>query len=604
MMMKEEQKVSLTIDGRKVTVPEGMSVLEAARHAGVDIPSLCYLKGVNEVGTCRICVVEIEGSKNLQASCTYPVSEGLVVRTNTKRVLKARRTVLQLLLSEHPQDCLTCYRNTNCELQAMAHRFNIVEIPFHGERTTFPNDDKSVAVMREPSKCIRCRRCIGVCSAIQTAYVYSATHRGFESIISPAFGMSLDDVACITCGQCANVCPTAAIHEPDNTSQVWDALNDPEKYVIVQVAPSVRVTLGEEFGFPIGSVVTGQMVAALRKMGFAKVFDTDFTADLTIMEEGYEFLQKLKAGGPFPHLSSCSPGWIKFCEHFYPEFLDCVSTVKSPHSMFGALAKTYHAEKVGIDPAKMVVVSVMPCTAKKYELNRPEMNDSGFKDVDIAITTRELARMIRQAGIDFANLPEEEFDTPMGIASGAGLIFGATGGVIEAALRTIYEITTGKELPLPQYVQSLRGMDGLKQAEVELPQGKIRVAIAHGTGNARMLLEKIKSGEVYHFVEIMGCPGGCVGGGGQPILPLRRGWEGTIDYRMDRADSLYKAEKELPYRKSHENPAVKKLYEEFLGHPLSEKAHKLLHTSYTPRSRYPKGIPQVYALPEPAVYEQ
>ncbi len=582
--------VTLTIDEQKVTVPEGTSVLEAAWKIGIDIPSLCYLKGLNEVGTCRVCVVEIEGSKTLQASCVYPVTEGLVVRTNTPKVLKARRTALQLLLSEHPQDCLSCYRNMNCELQALAHRFNILEIPFCGEKKEPPNDDKSVAVMREPAKCIRCRRCIAVCSEVQQAFVYSAVHRGFDSMVSPAFGLSLDDVACITCGQCANVCPTAAIHEPDNTKEVWEALHDPEKWVVVQVAPSIRVTLGEEFGLPIGSVVTGQLVAALRRLGFDKVFDTDFTADLTIMEEGHEFLEKLKNGGPFPHLSSCSPGWVKYCEHFYPEMLSHVSTVKSPHSMFGALAKTYHAEKIGVDPARMVVVSVMPCTAKKYEINRPEMTDSGFKDVDVVITTRELARMIREAGLDFINLPEEEFDEPLGIASGAGLIFGATGGVLEAALRTIYELETGKEFPLPQYEQSLRGMDGLKEAEVEMPQGLIRVGIAHGTGNAKQILEKIKAGEKYHFVEIMGCPGGCVGGGGQPILSFRRGWEGSMDYRMDRADSLYKAEQELPYRKSHENPEIKKIYREFLGHPLSEISHKLLHTSYTARSRYPQKV--------------
>lgn len=598
MMMKGEKMVTLTIDNKKVTVPEGTTVLEAARQMGIDIPSLCYLKGINEVGACRVCVVEIEGSKSLQASCVYPVYEGLVVRTNTEKVLKARRTAVQLLLSEHPQDCLTCYRNMNCELQALAHRLNILDVPYRGERREYKNDETSVALTREPSKCIRCRRCVAVCSVIQHVFVYSPVHRGFESIISPAFELGLDNVACITCGQCANVCPTAAIHERDSTQEVFRELNNPDKYVVVQVAPSVRVTLGEEFGFPVGTVVTGKLVNALRMLGFDKVFDTDFTADLTIIEEGHEFLQKLKAGGPFPHLTSCSPGWIKYCEHFYPEMLDKVSTVKSPHSMFGALTKTYHAKSTGKDPANTIVVSVMPCTAKKYELNRPEMNDSGYTDVDYVITTRELARMIRMAGIDFVNLANEEFDTPMGIASGAGLIFGATGGVLEAALRTIYEIETGQELPLPQYEQSIRGMDGLKEAYVDLPEGRIRVAIAHGTGNAKKILDKIKEGELYHFVEIMGCPGGCVGGGGQPILSYRRGWEGSMDYRMDRADSLYTAEKELPYRKSHENPEVKKLYDEFLEHPLSEKAHKLLHTSYTPRSGYPKIDGNLYKLPQ------
>lgn len=585
--MKNEKMVTLTIDNEQVTVPKGTTVLEAAREIGIDIPTLCYLKGINEIGACRVCVVEIEGSKSLQASCVYPVSDGLVVKTNTEKVLKARKTVIQLLLSEHPQDCLSCYRNMNCELQALAHRFNILDIPFRGERRKYQNDDKSVALTREPSKCIRCGRCVAVCSVIQNVFVYSSIKRGLDSIVAPAFEMSLDDVACITCGQCANVCPTAAIHERDNTEDVFRELNNPDKYVVVQVAPSVRVTLGEEFGLPVGSVVTGKLVTSLRKLGFDKVFDTDFTADLTIIEEGHEFLEKLKAGGPFPHLSSCSPGWIKYCEHFHPELLECVSTVKSPQSMFGALAKTYHAEKTCKNPANMVVVSVMPCTAKKYESNRPEMNDSGYRDIDYTITTREFARMIRIAGIDFLNLSESEFDIPMGVASGAGLIFGATGGVLEAALRTIYEIETGEELPLPKYKKAIRGMDGLKEAYVELPQGKIRVAIAHGTGNAKKIIEKIKEGELYHFVEIMGCPGGCVGGGGQPILSYRRGWEGSMDYRMDRADSIYKAEEKLKYRKSHENPEIKKLYDEFLGHPLSEKCHKLLHTSYTPRSRYP-----------------
>ncbi|MEW6663512.1 MAG: NADH-dependent [FeFe] hydrogenase, group A6 [Bacillota bacterium] len=583
----EGPMVTLTIDDRQVEVPEGTTIIEAARKIGVNIPSLCYLKEINAVGACRICLVEIEGSKTLQTACVYPVTEGLVVRTNTHRVREARRAVLELLLSNHPTDCFSCTRNLNCELQTLAHEFNIRDIKYDGDRTKIPLDTKSPAIEREPEKCILCYRCISICSKVITANVYTVINRGFKAFVAPAFNRSLDDVCCTTCGQCTTVCPTAALREKDVTREVWKVLQDPDKYVVVQTAPSIRVTIGEEFGRPYGSIMTGQMVAALRKLGFDKVFDTDFTADMTIVEEGHEFLEKVQHDGPWPHLSSCSPGWIKFCEHFYPEFLDNISTVKSPMSMFGALAKTYHAQQTGRDPKDMVVVGVMPCTAKKFEASRPEHSDSGYRDVDFVLTTREFARMIRETGIDFVHLPEEDFDTPLGISTGAGTIFGATGGVAEAAIRTIYEHVTGKELHQPEFIQALRGMDGVKVAELDLFGKKINLAIAHGTGNARLLLDKIKKGEeMYHFIEIMGCPGGCVGGGGQPILSNKHRWYKSRDYRMDRADALYEIDEKKELRKAHENPGVWKIYREYLDHPLSEKARKLLHTRYFQRSKF------------------
>ena len=582
----EQENVKLTIDSLPVAVPKGSTILEAARELGINIPTLCFLKEVNAIGACRVCLVEIEGFRTLQPACVHPVAEGLVVSTNSKRVRESRKTVVELLVSNHSMECLTCYRNQNCELQSMAWELNLKDVRFEGERLSEPVDKSSPALMREPEKCILCYRCIQICSKIVTANVYSVINRGFKAFAAPAFNKGLNDVACTTCGQCVTVCPTAALREIDDTGRAWDALADPDKYVVVQTAPSVRVTLGEEFEYPIGHLVTGKMVNALRKLGFDKVFDTDLTADLTIVEEGAEFLEKLKNGGPFPHLSSCSPGWVKFCEHFYPEMLDNMSTVKSPHSMFGALAKTYHAEQVGVDPAKMVVVSIMPCTAKKYELARPEMSDSGYQDVDICLTVRELARMIREMGIDFRDLPDEDFDTPLGISTGAGVLFGTTGGVSEAAIRTIYHWATGKELHQPEFVQAVRGMDGNKVAEIDLPQGRIRFAIAHGTGNARLLLDQIKTGkEMYHWIEIMGCPGGCIGGGGQPILSSRQRWAHDRDYRLDRQDAIYREDERMPLRKAHENPSVFAIYRDFLHHPLSEKSRKLLHTHYTRRPK-------------------
>jgi NADP-reducing hydrogenase subunit HndD len=509
----------------------------------------------------------------------------MVIRTNSPAVRESRKTTVELLLSDHKRECLTCVRNTNCELQNLAEELGIRDIPYEGEKSKHPIDDFSPSIVRDAEKCILCRRCVSACSKLQGVAVISPNERGFETVIAPAFNQSLNDVACTMCGQCINVCPVGALKEKEEIDKVWEALADPEKHVVVQTAPAIRVSLGEEFGLEMGSPVMGKMVAALRRLGFDKVFDTDFSADLTIIEEGHELLERLEKGGKLPLLTSCSPGWVKFCEHYYPEFLENISTCKSPQQMFGALAKTYYAEKAGIDPSKVFVVSIMPCTAKKYEAQRPEMRDSGYQDVDVVLTTREAARMLKEAGIDLKTLPEEEFDEPLGISTGAGAIFGATGGVMEAALRTVYEVVTGKELENLDFVE-VRGVEGIKESEVELNGKKIRVAVAHGLANARKVLDMIKNGEAeYHFVEIMCCPGGCVGGGGQPIVTAQERWE--RDYREVRGKAIYEVDKNMPLRKSHENPAVKALYEEFLGKPLGEKSHHLLHTHYTPRSKYP-----------------
>jgi NADP-reducing hydrogenase subunit HndD len=581
------EMVTLTIDGQKVQAPVGSTVLEAARKAGIKIPTLCYLKEINKIGACRVCLVEIERARGLQASCVYPVAEGLVVRTNSPAIREARKAVVELILSNHPMECLTCERNTNCELQALAKQFGITDIRFKGANTEFPKDTSSPSIVRNPDKCILCRRCVSVCNKIQGVGVLGTTERGFESIVAPPFHHKLSEVDCVYCGQCINVCPVGALTEKDDTEAVWNAINDPEKIVVVQTAPAVRAALGEEFGYPVGTSVTGKMVAALRRIGFDKVFDTDFTADLTILEEGNELLERVKNGGKLPLITSCSPGWVKFCEHNYPEFLDNLSTAKSPQQMFGALAKTYYAKKLGVDAEKIFSVSIMPCTAKKFERQRPEMRDSGFADVDAVLTTRELAKMIKTAGIDFAALPQEKYDEPMGISTGAGLLFGATGGVMEAALRTVYEVVTGKTLENLDFV-AVRGLEGVKEASVDLPPlGIVKVAVAHGLGNARKILERVKAGEAeYQFIEIMACPGGCVGGGGQPLVggPERMTLE--EDYRALRAKAIYEEDAGMPMRKSHENPAVKALYEEFLVKPLGEKSHHLLHTQYTPRVKY------------------
>jgi NADH-quinone oxidoreductase subunit G/NADP-reducing hydrogenase subunit HndD len=573
--------VTLTIDGRQVTVPAGTSVLEAATQAGAKIPTLCYLEGLNEIGSCRLCVVEIEGAKTLAASCVTPAAQGMVVHTNTRQVREARRAVLELIISNHPFECLTCVRSGSCELQALAESLGIREIRFEGAKAHHAIDDSTPSIVRDPDKCILCRRCVAVCEQVQGVSAINVSGRGFDSVVSPAGQLPLNDAACTLCGQCILVCPTGALSEVDSTRKVWEALGDPKKHVVVQTAPAIRVALGEEFGLAPGSIVTGQLVAGLRALGFDRVFDTNFTADLTILEEGNELLHRLTTGGTIPMITSCSPGWIKFIEHFYPDMLGNLSTCKSPQQMFGALAKTYYAEKAGVNPADMFVVSIMPCTAKKFECERPEMRSSGYQDVDAVLTTRELARMLRESGIDPTALEPASYDAPLGIGTGAAVIFGATGGVMEAALRTVYEVVMKKELPSLDF-REVRGFEGIKEAEVVLGDTTVRVAVAHTLGNARKLLDRVRSGEAsYHFIEIMACPGGCIGGGGQPI--------GTnTERRLERIDAIYQADRDLPLRKSHDNPEVKQLYEEFLGEPLGHKSHELLHTHYTPRGIWPK----------------
>ncbi len=576
-----EKMVSLTIDGQKVEVPSSSTVLEAAKKLGIKIPTLCYLKDINEIGACRMCIVEVKGAKALQASCMLPVSDGMEVITNSPKVRESRKVTLELLLSDHNMECPTCVRNLNCELQTLAEELNIKSIRYPGEKHAARYDDFSPSIVRDTSKCILCRRCVSACHDVQSVGVISPNHRGFNTVVAPAFDKSLAEVACVNCGQCIMACPVGALKEKDDTDKVWAALADPEKHVIVQTAPAIRVSLGEEFGEGRGAIVTNKLAAALRRLGFDKVFDTDFAADLTIMEEGSEFLDRLQNGGKLPLITSCSPGWVKFCEHNYPELLDNVSTCKSPQQMFGAIAKSYYAEKTGIDPANIFVVSIMPCTAKKFEAKRPEMNSSGYQDVDVALTTRELSRMLKEAGIDVSKLPDEEFDAPLGISTGAGAIFGATGGVMEAALRTVYEIVTKKELEKVEF-NDVRGLEGVKEATVDVDGIKVNVAVAHGLSNARKVLDKVKNGEAdYHFIEIMCCPGGCVGGGGQPILSADERWD--LDYREARAESIYEVDRNMPIRKSHENPAIQALYKEYLGKPLGEKSHKLLHTHYNER---------------------
>ncbi len=570
--------ITLTIDGIKVEAKPGTTVLEAAKKAGIKIPTLCYLEEISNTGACRICLVEVQGARTLQASCVTPVSEGMVVRTNTPAVRQARKLNLELIMSTHPQECLTCPRSTNCELQQLAAELGLTELRFSGAMPPYEPDYSSKSLVRDPRKCILCRRCVSVCENVQRVSAIAPQERGFDTVIAPAFLEPLGDVSCVNCGQCALVCPTAAIHEKDQTQEVWAALADPGKHVVVQTAPAVRVSIGEIFGMEPGSVTTGKLVSALRRLGFDRVFDTDFTADLTIMEEGNELLKRLKEGGKLPLITSCSPGWIKYIEHFYPDLLPHLSTCKSPQQMFGALAKTYYAEKAGIDPANIFVVSIMPCTAKKFEAAREEMNASGYRDVDVVLTTRELGKMFKEAGIDFGALADDNYDDPFGISTGAGVIFGATGGVMEAALRTAYEIVTGETLPTLDF-KEVRGLQGIKEASVNLNGATLNVAVAHGLGNAREILERVNSGAQYHFIEIMCCPGGCIGGGGQPIPTTR-------EIREKRAAGIYDADRELPLRKSHENPAVQKLYQEFLGEPLGHRSHELLHTHYIQRSKY------------------
>lgn len=572
--------VSLTINNQKVQVTPGTTILEAARKVGIHIPTLCAMPEIHHTpGACRICVVEIDRSRTLVASCVYPVAEGMKVKTGSERVRKARQGMVELLLSDHPRDCNICQKSGRCELQQIAELVGVREIYVPcTDFSTHRIDDSSPALIRDSSKCINCLRCVTVCTEIQGVSLLTPEGRGFDSKVVPALSKNLADSACTYCGQCAVVCPTGAIIERDDVERVFATLEDPQKHVVVQAAPAIRASLGEEFDMPPGTLVTGKMIAALRRLGFDKVFDTNFAADLTIIEEGNELLKRVKSGGKLPMITSCSPGWIKFIEHFYPDLLAHVSTCKSPQQMFGALAKTYYAQSAGIDPKDIYVVSIMPCTAKKYEASRPEMRSSGYQDVDVVLTTRELGRVIRGAGIDFANLQPEDFDAPMGQYTGAATIFGATGGVMEAALRTVYAVVVGENLPSLD-ITPVRGLDGVKEAAVTVGElGEVRVAVAHGLGNAKKLMDRVAAGTAdYHFIEIMTCPGGCVGGGGQP-LPV------SDEKRRLRAKALYQDDKAVQqFRQSHENPAVQSLYQNFLKEPLGEMSHKLLHTHYVAR---------------------
>jgi NADP-reducing hydrogenase subunit HndD len=586
---------ALTIDDKNVEVANGATILDAAKAAGVQIPTLCYLEKVQAIGACRVCLVEVEGAKTLIASCVAPAGEGMKVRTNSKRVREARRTVVELLLSDHAGDCQLCDRNGDCELQALARDLGIREVTYAGAKSRRLVDTSTPALVRDSAKCVLCRRCVTVCGQTQGVAALFPQNRGFASIVGPAFCSDLSEVTCVQCGQCAAVCPVGAISENDQIAEVWQALDDPKKHVVVQTAPAIRAALGECFGLPPGTLVTGRMVSALRQMGFDKVFDTNFTADLTILEEGTELLTRLtkavKEGKPvaLPMFTSCSPGWINYAEHFYPDMLPNLSTCKSPQQMFVAEAKTNYAEKMGSDPKDVVVVTVMPCTAKKFEASRAEMNASGWRDVDVVLTTRELGRMITQAGLDFANLPEGTMDRILGESSGAADIFANTGGVMEAALRTAYEIVTGRPLPFENFhVTPIMGLEGVKQATVRIENAvpeyaflngvDVRVAVAHGLSNAKKVIERIKSGETYHFVEVMTCPGGCIGGGGQPRFT-------TDEVRKARIAAIYREDEGKPIRASHYNAEVKLIYDEYLKKPLGEKSHHLLHTKYTVKQR-------------------
>ncbi len=590
--------IEIKINDKKMKVKSGTTILEAAKKNNIHIPTLCYHDDLCIAGICRICLVEVDGEKTLQASCTVPIDRPMNIKTHTEKVRKARRNILELMLANHYGECYTCFRNQNCELQKLAKEYGVDSLRFgHIKEPRYECDKSSKAVVRDKNKCILCKRCIRTCQDYQSVGALEAAYRGMETEIQTFMDMPLGDAVCINCGQCINRCPTGALREHDRSDDVWQAIDDPDKIVIIQTAPSPRAAIGEEFGLPPGTSVTKKLNTALKMVGFDYVFDTNFAADLTIMEEGTELLMRLKdlivekKPVHLPMITSCSPGWVKFCEHYYDEYLAHLSSCKSPQQMFGAVIKTFFAKKIKIDPEKIVVVALMPCAAKKYECDRPEMNASGYKDVDFGLTTREMAQMIKEAGIKLTELADSDFDAPVGLGSGAGLIFGATGGVMEAALRTAYEIVTGEEIPFEKLrIMPVRGMVGVKEAELLIPravdewkflEGKtLRVAIAHGTANAKKIMEKVVSGEApWHFVEIMACPGGCLGGGGQPIPTNEK-------IRKARAKAIYAEEETLHVRKSHNNPQINVIYKEFLGHPLSKKSHKLLHTKYTSRGRF------------------
>ena len=574
--------VNVKINNISYQFPKGLTILQACNQINIEIPTLCYLKEINEIGACRICVVEVKGARNLVASCVHPLSEGMEIFTHSERVLTARKLTLELILSTHDRSCLSCIRSDNCELQKLCHDFKVDdEAKFDGNNQVYKTDDSAIHMYRDDNKCILCRRCVAACSKLQSVGVIGVNDRGFKTHIGCAFEEDLGKTDCVSCGQCVVVCPTGAVAEKDDTDKVWAALADPSKHVIVATAPSIRVTLGEAFGMPVGTNVKGKMVTALKHLGFAGVYDTDIAADLTIIEESQELISRIQNGGPLPLITSCSPGWIKFCEHNFHDFIPNLSSCKSPQQMFGAVVKTWYAEKNNLDPHDIVVVSVMPCTAKKFEARRDNQSAAGVYDIDIAITTRELARMIKRAGIQFKNLADSNFDDPLGVSTGAGAIFGATGGVMEAALRTAVEKLTGQELTNLDFTE-VRGTKEIKEATYKVGDLEVNVAVTSGLANARHLLDEIRAGRKnYHFIEIMGCPGGCINGGGQPVQPASV--RNFVDLKTERAKALYEEDKNLPLRKSHESPVIKTLYEEYFGEPGSHKAHKVLHTTYKER---------------------